>query len=186
MAQAKTPPDRAVCFRPHGDCRSDFIRRVQAADRHPPWCDRGTVNAYQPSTSLENAFGTSNGLTGRPSKAPRLVLPTTRWKVGRRRLARGRTAGALHGWCAQRQLIDRLPLDSRFSGAAWQSWQQHSLHRAAPIVFKHRHPRRPSDYSAAPIALAASFVRPWIVRTERTDTKGIFLSCPTCPEDSVH
>ena len=167
MAQPKTPPDRAVCFRPHGDCRSDFIRRVQAADRHPPWCDRGTVNAYQPSTSLENAFGTSNGLTGRPSKAPRLVLPTTRWKVRRRRLARGRTAGALHGWCVQRQLIDLLPLDSRFSGAAGQSWQQHSLHRVAPIVVKHGHAMALRLFVSTR-SLAASFVRPWTVRTDRT------------------
>ena len=43
VAQAKTPPDCAVCFRPHGDCRSDFIRRVQAAGRDPTWCDRGSV-----------------------------------------------------------------------------------------------------------------------------------------------
>jgi hypothetical protein len=50
-----------------------------------------------------------NRLTGRPSKAPRHVLPTTRWKVGRRRLARGRAAGALHGCCGKRQLIDLIP-----------------------------------------------------------------------------
>jgi hypothetical protein len=34
---------RQICFRPHGDRRSDFIRGVQAAGRHPTWCDRGPV-----------------------------------------------------------------------------------------------------------------------------------------------
>jgi hypothetical protein len=73
-------------------------------------------------------------------------------------------------WCAQRQLIDLLPLDSRFSGAARQSWQQHSLYRVAPIVVKHGHP--------VALRLFVSTRSPWTVRTDRPDTKGVCVSCP--------
>jgi hypothetical protein len=97
------------------------LRRVGAATLrcHPTWGDRGPVNARH----LEHRQRMlRNGLTGRPSKASRHTLPTTRWKVGRRRLARGRTAGALHGCCGQRQSIDppwillRCPLQISVSG----------------------------------------------------------------------
>ena len=150
-----------------------------------PHLVRWSGDACQRQTSPENGFGTSNGSSGRPSKALRHVLPTTRWKVGRRRLARGRTADALHGWCAQRQLIDLLPLDSRFSGPAWQSRQQHSLHRVAPIVVKHGHPVALRLFVSTR-SLAASFVRPWTVRILRVSVPFVRRTLstdgqPTCP-----